>query len=171
MPHCSVWGQFASQHTLMSSCMLISIWTEPTPTFGRKPFSVVVEREGWWFERKWLICSLGKKGGMAETGGLSQQHKDGDYTTGARVASYQHSLLAATIRQRRTTRCPFIISTATTVYPPSPPSQCAIQCAPLFCWFTISWLYIRLKKRCGSRWLAVDIVVADVSDKGAPPTL
>lgn len=67
----------------------------------------------------------GREGREAETGGLSQAaQRRRLHITGARAASYQRSLLAATIRQCRATMCPFITSTATTVgetlVPPHP---------------------------------------------------
>lgn len=67
----------------MSSCMWISIRTEPTPTFGWEPSSDRLggdeseENDSFavWERRE------GVDGRAAETGGLSQQHKDGDYTS------------------------------------------------------------------------------------------
>lgn len=102
--------------------MWISIQTEPTPTFGLEPSP---DRVGWGVMNRKKMINLqfgkegreeGRDGREAETGGLSQAaQRRRLHITGARAASYQRSLLAATIRQCRATMCPFITSTATTV--------------------------------------------------------
>lgn len=155
----------------MSSCMWISIWTEPSPTFGWEPSSDRVGQGGDESEENDSFAVWERReGGMAERQRqeasasstktpITHHGSESRIVPALTLGCYNKTMQGhnVPIHHQHSHGC-----WETLVPPPPQPllSQCEIERPTLFRWFTILWLNIRWKRRCDSCWLAVvvDIV-------------